>query len=220
LIADIGSGTGALTELFLKNGNCVFAVEPNREMREGAEHLLSAYPGFHSVAGRAESTNLSDRCVDFAVVGQAFHWFGIRESRREFLRILNPDGWAMVVWNERDFESTPFLIAYDRLLQHHAPDYARVKHKDVYDTSLKDFFGDGDYREKTFKNSQILSFEGLKGRLLSSSYTPEPGHPNYEPMLEELSEIFHAHSINDLVTLRYLTRMYYGRMVSSDKPAE
>ena len=41
-IADIGSGTGILTELFLQNGNSVFAVEPNREMRLAAEQLLQA----------------------------------------------------------------------------------------------------------------------------------------------------------------------------------
>jgi SAM-dependent methyltransferase len=212
LIADIGSGTGALTELFLQNGNQVFAVEPNRDMREAAERLMENYPLFRSIAGRAEATTLNERSVDFVAVGQAFHWFDLKEARREFLRILNPPYWAMVVWNEREFQTTPFLIAYDHLLQRYAPDYAREKHKSVYDTALMDFYGAGGFTSRTFSYLQKLDYAGVKGRMLSSSYTPEPGHPNHEPMIAELSKIYQAHEVNGLVTFEYVTRMYYGRL--------
>ena len=212
LVADIGSGTGALTELFLQNGNRVFAVEPNRRMREAAEGLLRKFPGFRSVEGRAEATNLEDHSVDFAVVGQAFHWFEIPETRREFLRILRPPAWSMLVWNEREFQRTPFLAAYDRLLQRHAPDYAREKHKRVYDTALMDFFGRRGFAERTFSCLQEMDFEGAKGRLLSSSYTPEPGHPDHEPMMAELLKIFETYEVNSRVTFEYITRMYFGQL--------
>lgn len=212
LVADIGSGAGALAEIFLNNGNRVFAVEPNREMREAAERLFGNHPGFYSVDGRAESTNLESGSVDFVVVGQAFHWFDVRETRREFLRILTPSGWAMVVWNEREFETSPFLVAYDQLLQRYAPDYDREKHKQVYDTELGDFFGPGGFMERTFSCRQELDFAGVAGRMQSSSYTPEPGHPNYERMIAELSKIFHANEVNGRVTFEYITRMYYARL--------
>jgi SAM-dependent methyltransferase len=211
VIADIGSGTGALTELFLQNGNRVFAVEPNREMREEAERLLGEYPGFRSTEGRAEDTTLDDSSIDFAVVGQAFHWFDPGRARREFLRILRPSGWAMVVWNEREFKSTPFLVAYDQLLQSYAPDYARERHKRVYDTALDGFYGGRGFAERTFHCRQEFDFEGVRGRMQSSSYTPEPGHPNYEPMVAELRKIFEANQVQGLVTFQYITRMYYGR---------
>lgn len=212
MIADIGSGTGALTELFLQNGNPVFAVEPNPEMRQAAEHLLDLYPGFRSIDGRAEATTLHDHHFDFVVVGQAFHWFGLGEARREFTRILKPSGWAMVVWNEREFDTTPFLIAYDNLLQRNAPEYAREKHKSVYDTALDGFYGAGGFTSRTFRYRQELDYEGLKGRLLSSSYTPEVGHPNHRQLLAELEGIFGKHQINGRVTVAYITRMYYGRL--------
>src|SRR4051812_26588364 len=64
LVADVGSGTGLLAELFLKNGNHVFGVEPNREMREAGERLLGSYANFTSVNGTAEATTLPDRSVD------------------------------------------------------------------------------------------------------------------------------------------------------------
>lgn len=37
LIADIGSGTGIFTELLLKKGYKVSAVEPNKEMRDRSD---------------------------------------------------------------------------------------------------------------------------------------------------------------------------------------
>jgi SAM-dependent methyltransferase len=214
LIADIGSGTGALTGLFLENGNQVFAVEPNKEMREGAECLLGKYPGFHSIAGRAESTTLAGQSVDFVVVGTAFHWFDLKKARSEFLRILRPPHWVMLIWNDRDLRATPFLRAYDQLLRHYSIDYAREKHKSVYDTALTDFYGAGGFSSRTFRYLQELDFEGLKGRMLSSSYTPEQGHPNHEPMIAELRKIFQSNEVNGCVTFEYITRMYYGRLAS------
>src|SRR6267378_605232 len=75
VIADIGSGTGFLSELFLKNGNRVYGVEPNTEMRQAGEEYLASYDGFSSIEGSAESTTLEDSSVDFVTAGQAFHWF-------------------------------------------------------------------------------------------------------------------------------------------------
>jgi SAM-dependent methyltransferase len=212
LVADIGSGTGFLTELFLQNGNQVFAVEPNPDMRASAEHLLQHYPGFHSIAGRAEATTLSDQSVDFVTSGQAFHWFDRNVTRPEFRRILKPDGYLMIVWNERETDATPFLTAYENLLNRYVEDYAQLTHKQVYKTALTDFYGAHGFQSKTFRYRQEFDFEGVKGRLLSSSYTPEAGHPNHMPMLAELSEIFKVHEANGCVEFEYTTRMYYGRL--------
>jgi SAM-dependent methyltransferase len=212
LIADIGSGTGFLTELFLKNGNQVLAVEPNHEMREASVRLLEKYSGFHDVDGRAEATTLSDSSIDFVVAGQSFHWFDRPKAQNEFLRVLKPAGWMMIVWNERDIQASPFMAAYDRILQDYVTDSTRLAHKKVYDTALDDFFGAQGFTTRVFHYHQHLDYEGVKGRLLSSSYTPESGHPNHAPMLHELAKIFHAHETGERVTLEYVTRMYYGRL--------
>jgi SAM-dependent methyltransferase len=212
LIADIGSGTGFLAELFLINGNQVFAVEPNREMRESGARLLEKYPGFHSMDGRAEATTLDSNRFDIVAAGQSFHWFDREKARNEFLRILKSTGWMMVVWNERDTQATPFMKGYEQILKQYVTDHSRVAHKTVYDTSLDDFFGAHGFITKTFSYQQHLDYEGLKGRLLSSSYTPESGHPNYEPMLASLFKIFQRHESGGRVTVEYTTRMYYGRL--------
>src|SRR5882724_9726235 len=109
VIADIASGTGILTRMLLENGNPVFGVEPNPEMRKAGEQLLTGYPGFTSVAGGAEATTLDDHSVDIITAAQAAHWFDRERARSEFVRILVPGGWTVLLWNERDTDSTPFL---------------------------------------------------------------------------------------------------------------
>ena len=214
LVADIGSGTGLLTELFLQNGNQVFAIEPNPEMRAAGERLLRNYPGFHSVAGRAEATSLAEHSVDFVVAGQAFHWFDRQKAQNEFFRILKPTGWVMLVWNNRETGATPFLMAYEQLLQRYATDYVQVNHKQVDEAALADFYGVHGFKSKTFSHRQEFDYLGLQGRLLSSSYTPEAGHPNYEAMLVELSKAFQAHELNGRVRFEYRTKMYYGQFAA------
>ena len=140
LVADIGSGTGLLTELFLQNGNTVFAVEPNREMRDAGKRILQNYDGLHNVPGKAEDTTLADHSIDLIAAGQAFHWFDVEKTRAEFLRILKPGGYAMLIWNDRDTKATPFLIAYEQLLQQYATNYAEVNHKQFDDAALGHFF--------------------------------------------------------------------------------
>src|SRR5688572_11145173 len=116
VIADVGSGTGILSELFLKQGNRVFGVEPNQEMREAAERILAGYPSFTSVAGSAEATSLPAQSVDYITAAQAFHWFERERARAEFERILKPGGWVLLLWNERRTDTTAFLRDYEELL--------------------------------------------------------------------------------------------------------
>jgi len=211
-IADIGSGTGILTELFLKNGNTVFGVEPNQDMREAAERLLKSYPGFRSVAASAEATPLDNQSVDMITAGQAFHWFDRERARKEFVRILKPGGWVVLIWNDRDISARPFFEAYENLLVTFGTDYEAVGHKHVDMKIIGSFFGANSFEFASFPNEQVFDFEGLKGRLLSSSYAPEAGHPKHAPMLETLERIFGEHQTEGKVVFEYDTAVYFGRL--------
>jgi len=211
-VADVGSGTGLLSELFLRNGNRVYGVEPNREMREAGEQLLAAYPNFVSVEGRAEETTLESGCVDFVIAGQAFHWFDPPGTRREFARILRPGGWVVLAWNDRRTAGTPFLEDYERLLLEYGTDYAEVSAKYMEESSLSTLYGGAEVLTRTFANEQVFDFEGLKGRLASSSYAPQPGHPKHAPMMDELEAIFRRHERAGQVVVTYDTKVFYGRL--------
>lgn len=211
-VADIGSGTGILTQLLLRNGNPVWAVEPNADMRVAAERQLGHLPGFHSVTGSAEATTLASQSIDVVTAGQAFHWFDRRATRSEFVRILKPMGWVALIWNERETETTPFLRAYEELLQQYATDYAQVDHRQIDEAVLGDFFSPGAFSVRSFRNLQHFDYVGVQGRLLSSSYAPEKGQPGHEPMLAELRRIYDAHSVDDRVNIEYVTRVYFGQL--------
>jgi len=211
VIADIASGTGIFTRMLTENGNRVFGVEPNDEMRRAGEQFLQNYARFTSIAGTAEATTLPDRSVDIVTAAQAAHWFDREKARREFLRILKPGGWTVLVWNERRTDSTPFLRDYEQLLLTYGTDYQEVRHERTT-AEIADFFAPSSFRSSTLEMRQKVDFGGLEGRLLSSSYTPTPDHANYEPMLRELRRTFDGHQVNDSVFLDYNTLVYYGQI--------
>jgi SAM-dependent methyltransferase len=211
ILADIASGTGLLTRMFLENGNRVFGVEPNSEMRQAGERLLAACPGFVSVAGTAEATTLPDHGVNFVTAAQAAHWFDRAKARQEFVRILQPGGWCVLIWNERRTDSTRFLRDYEKLLLTYGTDYQDVRHEHTT-ASILGFFAPSPFQSRIFEMKQQFDYTGVEGRLLSSSYTPQPDHPNYSPMLQELRRIFEAHASGGRVTLEYTTRVFYGHL--------
>jgi SAM-dependent methyltransferase len=211
-IADIGSGTGFLAELFLKNGNAVFGVEPNREMREAGEEYLAAYPRFTSIDGSAEATALGDASVSFVTAGQAFHWFEPASTRREFDRILRPHGWVAIVWNDRSTAEDSFAQAYEDLLQHFGTDYSRVKDSYPQIEHMRTFFGHDKFLTRELPNFQVFDREGLRGRLRSSSYAPAEGDPNFAPMLAELDKLFDEYQQAGQVRMEFSTWIYLGQL--------
>ena len=218
VIADVASGTGIWTKMLLENGNSVYAVEPNADMREAAERLLAGFPRFTSLNGKAEATSLADASVDFVTAAQAAHWFDREQARREFSRILKPSGWLVLLWNERETDSTPFLREYEQLLLTYGTDYQEIRHERTTD-AVNEFYDPAPYQERVFAMRQEFDYEGMEGRLLSSSYAPGPGHPKHEPMLRELRRIFDEHAESGRVAFDYKTRVYFGPPAGTTRKA-
>lgn len=211
-VADIGSGTGLLSKLFLDFGNRVFGVEPNAEMRAAGEEFLGGYPNFKSIAGSAEATTLSSSSVDVIAAGQAFHWFQMPAARDEFRRILKSGGRVLVIWNERLLNETAFLREYEALLNRFGTDYAKVSESYPRAEQMLEFYGANEFTSHSLPNFQKFDFDGLSGRLRSSSYAPPAGHPLFEPMMKELRRLFDAHHQGGVVRMEYRTRVYAGTL--------
>jgi SAM-dependent methyltransferase len=212
VVADIGSGTGISANLFLQLGCKVYGVEPNREMRLAAEECFREEGKFQSIDATAEATTLAAGSIDLIVAGQAFHWFDPSPTRREWLRILKPTGQVALFWNNRRTDTTPFLIAYEKLLHEFATDYKEVNHTRIDQAALTRFFGGDTFRSYRFPYSQSFDFEGLKGRLLSSSYAPARGHERHEPMLCELRRVFDECVVDGRVSFDYDTELTVGSL--------
>jgi SAM-dependent methyltransferase len=207
VIADIGSGTGILSQMFLDRLYTVICVEPNAEMRAAGEMMLKRYSRFYSVAGTAEATTLKPHSLNLIMAGQAYHWFDSAAAAKEFRRVLIPGGWVVLIWNNRQTDTTAFLQDYEALLHEFCDDYQAVDHKSS-DPAMPGVA----FKRFEFPNAQFFDYEGVQGRLLSSSYAPEPGHIKHNAMLARLREIFDAHQEDGQVGFLYTTRVYIGQM--------
>jgi ubiquinone/menaquinone biosynthesis C-methylase UbiE len=211
-VADVGSGTGIFSELLLKHGHKVFAIEPNAPMRAAAEQLLAHFPGFASVPGSAEATTLPDRSVDLVTAAQAFHWFDPEAARREFVRILRPHGLFAAIWNTRR-TVTPFEQAYEALISRYGTDYHLVGHRHRQAAELLlGFFAANGYEPVVLSNHQLLDAAGLTGRLLSSSYIPRQDEPGHADMMRELHQLFDQFQEDGRVRIDYDTEIHMGRL--------
>lgn len=212
IVADVGSGTGILSQLFLVYGCPVYGIEPNPEMRAAAEASLREYPHFTSVAATAEATTLPTARVDLVTVGQALHWFDLPAARQEFGRILRPGGHAAIVYNDWRRADHSFAAAYAQVLRTYGLDYEQTTHVRVEKEEMRAAFFPAGYQTAIFENDQEFDFAGLRGRVLSASYAPLPGHPNYEPMMAALHRLFDEFAQDGLLHFPYETHVDCGRL--------
>jgi SAM-dependent methyltransferase len=210
VIADIGSGTGILSDQLLGAGYTVFGVEPNEPMRLEAERLLSGQPSFHSVSGTAEATTLGRASVDAVTCAQSFHWFDSIRSRQEFARILREPKLVLLIWNERISED--LMGEYDRILLESAPEYRVVGRRNVTDADIADFAAPDPVELFCFPHAQRLDRDGFLGRVLSSSYVPNVGQPGHEPVMNKMKAFFDRHSQSGWIDVPYQTRVYLAHL--------
>lgn len=211
VIADIGSGTGISSEPFLQNGNTVFAIEPNKEMREAAETEFKNHQRFISVKGTAEDTHLDENSVDLILAGQAFHWFDLEKSKIEFQRIARSEAYLVLMWNERKLESN-FQQGYEQLLYEFTSDYDQNNIRNIDLEKIKKIYSPHAFIMETFQNVQSFSYEDLKGRLLSSSYIPLEDDPTHLPMMNKLQQLFQKYHRNGRIDFAYDCKLYVGKI--------
>lgn len=213
-IADIGSGTGKLSELLLARNLCVSCIEPNKEMREAAEALLDTYDGFNSIAGQAEATGLAESSIDLITAAQAYHWFDVDSSRKEFDRVLKPGGRIALIWNQRD-TGYSFQREYDEMLRRYAPEYSKVNHRNIKDSDIEEFYHPYQMKKISFSYGQKFDLVSLMGRMQSSSYTPKDGTPELDLLVSAAEELFSRHERNGAVEFSYQTNLYLSVGVNS-----
>ncbi|MCA9960693.1 MAG: methyltransferase domain-containing protein [Anaerolineales bacterium] len=213
VIADIGCGTGKLARLFLENGNPVYGVEPDAEMRAASQAYLRDFAQFTAVNGTAEATNLPTAGIDFVVAGQAAHWFERTGAEAEFRRICRPGGKIALVWNQRQRE-TPIVREFDAILHTFRQPTPHLRRANAVPADVMALAGP-QARLHTFLMVQELDFDALVARMLSISFVPLPGEAGHEALLAKLQQFFADFAENGRIRLPYTTELYVGQQPSS-----
>jgi SAM-dependent methyltransferase len=180
-------------------------------MRSSAEKQLHNQQNFVSINGSAEATTLKNQSIDILVAAQAFHWFNPEPTRKEFQRILKPSGWIALIWNKRDSESDAFHRGYETVLKNMIPEYSQVNHHKIDDKARESFFGHKNIVKQSYSNYQEFDWDGLKGRILSSSYVPKDGQSNHDRIINGLHELFQKYQTRERIRMNYLTEVYAGQ---------
>ncbi|MFC7523874.1 class I SAM-dependent methyltransferase [Parapedobacter sp. GCM10030251] len=208
-VADIAAGTGIFTEQIAQWGNPVFVVEPNRAMSRLARRRLSGFKNCVFVNGTAESTGLPSQSIDLIVSAQAFHWFDLTKTKAEFQRIGRHNLLVAVVWNLRNTDSS-FEQAYESLIRTYGMDYLSLSQRRMDTEEVLSFFAPDSPEYRVFEHADDLTFEQLRGRMLSYSFMPGETSPVYEELLEEITKMFNLYQEDGKVRLSYKTRLFIG----------
>ncbi len=199
-VADMGAGTGMLSEVFLSNGNPVQAIEPNNEMRGACMQLRADWPRLQVRKGTAEDTGLAANSVAVVAAGRAFHWFDVPRALLEFRRILQPGGWLVLVSYGRAKDDSPQSIAFEDLLITHGTDYAYVRAGYRVHENLHQVFT-ADHRSDKIPGQQMLDWKSFLGQTQSLSIIPKPDHPGYPAFEQQLRSFFHTYAVAGLLTV-------------------
>lgn len=181
-ILDVGCGTGISARMFAARGFEVLGIDPNEPMLDRARER----GGARYAIGRAEATGQPDHHFDLVYAAQAFHWFDLEPTLREWRRVLCSDGWAAAFWNLR--AKTPAMQEYEALLRRASSEYAALERPESTIARIRTA-GVRDVRTTILDNAQRFDWEGLHGRAHSSSYVAH-GVRDLEAFDRELRAIF------------------------------
>jgi ubiquinone/menaquinone biosynthesis C-methylase UbiE len=209
-IADIGAGTGMLSEVFLANGNSVIAIEPNAEMRDVCARLQTEWPALTVVDATAETTTLDDHSIDIVAAGRAFHWFNRELAIPEFRRILKPTGWVVLTSVGRSHDANEQTRAFEQLLHDFGTDYKYIRSGYRVHDDMQEIFK-GDLHQVSIEQRQVLDWTSHLRQALSLSIVPLPADPRYPAFEQALRKHFERYAVANEITVPTTCWITVGR---------
>lgn len=209
IIIDIGAGTGILSKPFLEQGNKVFSIEPNTDMRNKCIENLKHYRNFKSINATAENTTLSSHSANAIIAGQAFHWFDSLAFKKECIRILDEKKLVILIWNrkkqncELEIERQKIRAQYCSIFDNYNNNW------DAREESVSIFF-DYKYNYKSFTNNLVNTYQEFIGRTFSDSRAPLLGSKEYFQYNNALKSYFDRYSTNGKLIVPNETILFWG----------
>ena len=209
-IADAGAGTGMLSEVFLANGNRVFAIEPNADMRDACRQLQTKWPKLEVLDATAEATGLPARSVAAVSAGRAFHWFDTDRALTEFQRILKPGGWVILLSLGRAHSGSEQSAAFEGLLLERSTRHAEARTLLRMQDRLRELFP-GELHHAEISGNQQYDWESLLGQTQSMSVVPRERDSGYEEFLQGLRRHFDRYAHDGVLTVETTCWVSAGR---------
>jgi SAM-dependent methyltransferase len=210
VVADVGAGTGILSKHLAGRAGCLYAVEPNPEMRRLAQSELERFPSVEVVDGRAEATTLPDRSVDLITVAQAIHWFDPGPTRREFRRILKPGGWLALLRNYGTDDALGRAVRALRIPENGVEPQPAAKRPEGKPPDY--YYGSAQFCKKTYPFTLREPWEAFIGSLISASDMPDKDHPLYAKLERAARHVFDRFSADGLLEVRGETELCLGQI--------
>lgn len=211
VVADVGAGTGKLTEDLSQIGLKGFAVEPNDAMREEGIKLFSDKNTFDWLKGTAESTGLKDNSVDWVLMGSSFHWTDKELALKEFHRILKPGGYFTALWNPRNIEKNELHKNIENKIYEIVPELKRVSSGSSKNMKgLEEVFLSSNYFDNLLfcesHHEVVMSKERYLGAWYSvNDIQVQAGPERFNMIMKGIEEMIEE---NDNVVVPYKTRAW------------
>lgn len=198
VVADVGAGTGKLTENLEQIGLSGYAVEPNDAMRQEGMNLFAGKNTFEWRPGSAESTGLPDECVDWVLMGSSFHWADAPRATEEFRRILRPGGFFTAVWNPRDIQRSDIHRKIEDMIYKEVPGMKRVSSGSVITTEMMVQKAGDHFRDLIFMecmHDELMSKERYMNIWRSvNDIRVQAGEEGFRRILENIEDILKDYS--------------------------
>ncbi|MDE5697349.1 MAG: class I SAM-dependent methyltransferase [Lachnospiraceae bacterium] len=198
VVADVGAGTGKLTENLEQIGLAGYAVEPNDAMRQEGMNLFAGKNTFEWRPGSAESTGLPDECVDWVLMGSSFHWADAPRATEEFRRILRPGGFFTAVWNPRDIQRSDIHRKIEDMIYKEVPGMKRVSSGSVITTEMMAQKAGDHFRDLIFMecmHDELMSKERYMNIWRSvNDIRVQAGEEGFRRILENIGDILKDYS--------------------------
>jgi len=209
-VANIGCGKDLLARIFLENGNDVICIDRNDDAIERSKKDLVDFPNVRFVNGYPANTGIERNSVNLIAMGQAFIGIDQQKARNEFRRVLKAPNIVTIIWNDIDLRDG-FSNEYERICVKYCPHYTKSGSDPLTNEQITEFFSwSFDYNQ--FATEMLMDGDDLISMYEFMPYRLAAADPRHDQLIIELKDAFSTYGKSGRATIKFLTRMYVGKL--------